>query len=114
LGEMPGGAISTSDLSNVAAEVCRDHLFDPRAANFKLPSGYRLVLAGEAAIANRPLAALLRASPQYGSFALGSLCFLSVGSFMVDDTPVQSVSPMAAFQEGWTSPSGLYRFAPQQ
>jgi len=105
MGDLPGGAISASDMSDVAAEICRDHLLDPRAATLKLPSGYRLVLAGEAAIANRSLAAVLRASPQYASYALGTLCFLSVGSFVVDGTPVHSVSPMpVAFW--WASAAG--------
>ena len=39
-------------MRGVTAEICRDHLFDPQAAKFKLPAGYRLMLAAEGANAD--------------------------------------------------------------
>ena len=104
-GELPRGAVSTSETHGVAAEICREHLFDPEAASVKLPTGYRLTLAAEAANKNPALETLLRTHPKLRSYATGSLCFLSVGSFVVDSTPTQGVDPMpVAFW--WASASG--------
>lgn len=104
-GDLPGGALSTSEMRGVAAEICRDHLFDPHAARRELPAGYRLILAAEAANADPKLAALLRTHPRLRGYALGSLCFLTVASFVIDDTPVHPVGPMPiAFW--WASAEG--------
>lgn len=92
-------------MRGVAAEICRDHLFEPEAAPYKLPAGYRLILAAEAANADPSLDGMLRTNPRLRSYALGSLCFLSVDSFVIDNTPVRSVSPMPmAFW--WASAEG--------
>jgi hypothetical protein len=92
-------------MRGVAAEICRDHLFDPQAANFKLPAGYRLTLAAEATNANPALEALLRNNPGLLNYARGSLCFVSVDSFVIDNTPVHSARPMPmAFW--WASAEG--------
>lgn len=104
-GELPGGSVSTSEMHGVAAEICRDHLFDPQAAKVTLPAGYRLILAEEAASANPALEALLRSNPRQSSYALGTLCVLSVAAFVVDNTVVHSSRPMPmAFW--WASAEG--------
>jgi hypothetical protein len=104
-GDLPDGSLSTSEMGGVSAEICRDHLFDPQAANVALPAGYRLISAAEAANADPSLAALLRRNPRQSGYALGSLCFLSVASFVVDNTAVHSVNPMPiAFW--WASAEG--------
>lgn len=93
-GELPAGAISTSETQGVAAEICRDHLFDPALAPARLPDGYRLVLASERASLQPALAALLQVEPARRSHALGTLCFLSVGRLVVDDVPVRAAYPL--------------------
>lgn len=90
-GELPPGARSVSELSDVAAEICRDHLFDPAAAGVSLPAGYRWVTVEESAKSDPAVAAFLREHPQVARYALGSVCFLSVGRFLVD-----GVSPVPA------------------
>ena len=36
-GPLPAGAVSTNVVSEVSAEICRDHLFDPSRVKPKLP-----------------------------------------------------------------------------
>ena len=104
-GDLPAGPISVSETEDVAAEICRDHLFDPAAATARLPAGFRLILAAEAATKDPALRLLLDAHPKLRSHALGSLCFLSVGRFVVDGSPVQASKPMPlAFW--WASAEG--------
>jgi hypothetical protein len=64
-GKLPAGAISTNVVKDVHAEICRDHLFSPSLVDAK-----------------------------YSGYAVGSLCFMSVGSFDVDGEPVQSPGPI--------------------
>lgn len=102
---LPEGMISTSEMEGVAAEICRDHLFDPGVAKIALPAGYRLVRAAEAAQANPALAALIRDDPRLGDYGQGSLCFLSAARFVVDDVSVHAGEPVpAAFW--WASAKG--------
>jgi hypothetical protein len=44
-GNLPPGALSTNEVSDVSAEICRDHLFDPKLVPARLPTGYRLIAA---------------------------------------------------------------------
>ncbi len=83
-GELPPGAQSVSELSDVAAEICRDHIFDPTTAGVSLPAGYRWVTVEESAKNDPAVAALLREHPKVARYALGSVCFMSVGRFLVD------------------------------
>ncbi len=104
-GDLPAGAISISETADVAAEICHDHLFDPTAATAKLPAGFRLILAEEASTKDQSLRALVQANPRLRTYALGSLCFASVGQFTVDGTTVQSAGSVAmAFW--WASAEG--------
>ena len=80
----PAGAISTSELSGVQAEICRNHLFDPAGTSVKLPAGYRLLRAEEVAASDATVAALLRANAVPKTHAFGSLCFVSASTFIVD------------------------------
>ena len=96
LGELPAGAISTSETSGVSAEICRDHLFDPVSAGIKLPDGYRLRTAAEVAASDPSLASLLEANPATREFAVGSLCLMSFDTFIVDGQPVARSRDMAA------------------
>jgi hypothetical protein len=90
-GTLPPGARSVSELSDVAAEICRDHLFDPATTGVSLPAGYRWVTVEESAKSDPAVATFLREHPQVARYALGSVCFLSVGRFLVD-----GVSPVPA------------------
>lgn len=104
-GELPSGAVSTSETYDVAAEICRDHLFNPAMTQARLPNGFRLILASDAAGKDHALAELLQANPALRSYALGTLCFLSVGKLVVDGAPVQASYPLpAAFW--WASAEG--------
>ncbi len=89
-GPLPAGAASTNVVKDVHAEICRDHLFDPSAVANLLPPEYRLVTASEAATKDPALAKLLAADAKLATHALGSLCFMSVGSFVVDGLRVPS------------------------
>jgi len=96
-GALPAGWTSVSEVSDVAAEICRDHLFDPAVVAGRLPAGFRLVTVAEGAQEDPALARFLQANPRYSGYALGSLCFLSAGKFVVDGVRVQSPGriPMA-------------------
>jgi hypothetical protein len=93
-GELPPGARSTNVVSDVQAEICRDHLIEPSFVKSQLPTGYRLVLADEYAQGDPSVASFLKASDaKYKSYAVGSLCFMSVGSFVVDGTQLTKGTP---------------------
>ncbi|MDX1997911.1 MAG: hypothetical protein SF066_09355 [Thermoanaerobaculia bacterium] len=97
-GVLPAGAASTNVVTDVRAEICRDHLFDPSRAEIRLPKDYRLMLASEYAEQDPSVADLLKSDAKYSAYAVvGSLCFMSVGSFVVDgqSTPSQDPIPMA-------------------
>ena len=95
-GALPAGSISTSWMSGVRAEICRDHLFDPALATARLPSGYRLLRAEEVAQSDASLAGLLRQQPDARRHAVGSLCFLSAEVFDIDGAAVVGAEPLAA------------------
>jgi hypothetical protein len=96
-GTLPAGMVNTSEISDVFAEIARDHLFDPAKVVARLPAGYRLITAAECAREDPAVAALLKASPQYAHFGVGSLVFMSVGKFLVDGASVSAPgrTPMA-------------------
>lgn len=96
-GQLPAGAISTNVVKDVHAEICRDHLFNPSLVEAGLPKGYRLILAAEYAKGNPGVADLLKSDSKYSAYAVGSICFMSVGSFVVDGVRVNSSeqTPMA-------------------
>ncbi len=94
LGKLPAGASSTNLVSDVAAEICRDHLFDPAFVQTALPKGYRLIRLNEYAKGDADAAQLLGQTPALQDYAVGSLCFMSVGHFVVDDKRIESPSPM--------------------
>jgi len=93
-GKLPAGAISTNVIKDVHAEICRDHLFDPSLIDARLPKDYRLILAAEYAKDDPGVAELVKSAVKYSAYAVGSLCFMSVGSFEVDGKPVQSQGPI--------------------
>lgn len=93
-GKLPAGAISTNVVKDVHAEICRDHLFSPSLVDARLPTGYSLILAAEYARDNPGVAELVKRDAKYSGYAVGSLCFMSVGSFDVDGEPVQSPGPI--------------------
>jgi hypothetical protein len=95
-GKLPATPISTNITTKVSAEICRDHLFDPSSAKTTLPNGYRLILAAEAAKEDPDVASLLKANPKIAAHAVGSLCFMSVGSFDVDGVRAHAINPMPA------------------
>ncbi|NMD08004.1 MAG: hypothetical protein GYA66_08505 [Phyllobacteriaceae bacterium] len=92
-GELPAGAISTNVVKDVRAEICRDHLFDPSLVKARLPTGYRLILAAEYGKGDPDVARLVSSNAKYSAYAVGSLCFMSVGSFVVDGTRMGSHEP---------------------
>lgn len=93
-GVLPAGATSTNVVTDVRAEICRDHLFDPSWFETRLPKDYRLILASEYAQQDPGVADLLKSGTKYSGYAVGSLCFMSVGSFVVDGKSVQSQDPI--------------------
>jgi hypothetical protein len=104
-GPLPAGVLSTNVVSEVGAEICRDHLFDPSLVRPRLPEGYRLILAAEYSRDDPAVAELLQRHPQYATHAVGSLCFMSVGSFVVDGVRINSTDPTPmAFR--WTRAAG--------
>jgi hypothetical protein len=92
-GELPSGALSTNEVTEVAAEICRDHLFDPERAGARLPSGYRMVRAAETAQGDPAIAGLIKGKPELDGHAVGSLCFVSAGRFVVDGVRVNPDAP---------------------
>lgn len=87
-GELPHGALSSSKLSDIRAEICRDHLFDPKAIRPNLPAGFRLVSAATYSRNDAGIAALIARDARYADYGVGSLCFVSGGSFLVDEIRV--------------------------
>lgn len=92
-GKLPPGAISTNVVKDVSAEICRDHLFDPSSIVARLPKDYRLILAAEYAREDPGVADLTKSNAKYSTYAVGSLCFMSAGSFVVDGVRVHSTGP---------------------
>ncbi|APV48312.1 hypothetical protein BWI17_00610 [Betaproteobacteria bacterium GR16-43] len=92
-GRLPPGATSTNVVTDVSAEICRDHLFAPSLIVTRLPKDYRLVLAAEYAREDPGVADLIKSNVKYSTYAVGSLCFMSVGSFLVDGVRVHSAGP---------------------
>ena len=105
-GDLPPGALSTNEVTEVSAEICRDHLFDPNLVRARLPSGYRLISAAEYAKDDPGVAELIKGKKMYHDYAVGSLCFVSVGSFVVDGVRVHSPAhtPMAFWWVHATGP----------
>jgi hypothetical protein len=100
---LPAGAISSSEMSGVKAEICRDHLVDPASVALRLPDGFRLRTAEEFASKDPTLASLLQLNPAAKDYAVGSLCFLLASKFVVDGVPLRSPKPMAFW---WVAASG--------
>lgn len=92
-GELARTAISVSELTEVEAEICREHLLDPSGVKVRLPAGYRLTMASELARKNQKLASLIARDARYSSYAIGSLCFMSTGSFVVEGVRAHSPGP---------------------
>lgn len=104
-GELPPDSISVSEMGDVAAEICGDHLFDPAVVNARLPAGHRLVLAAEAAGKDAAVRSLIEADANRRTLAIGSLCFLSFGRFEVDGraVPIRRAMPAAFW---WAATEG--------
>lgn len=93
-GSLPSGALSTNEATDVSAEICRDHLFNPKLVRARLPKGYRLIPAAEYAKEDSGVADLIRSKKRYRAYAVGNLCFMSVGSYVVDGVRVHSAAPI--------------------
>ena len=104
-GSLPPGALSTNEVTDVSAEICRDHLFNPKLAKARLPKGYSLIQAADYAKEDPGVAELIKSKKSFRNYAVGSLCFMSVGSFVVDGVRVNSAgqTPMAFW---WARASG--------
>lgn len=92
-GDLKAGAISVAEQSGVQCELCRDHLFDPARVRARLPEGYRFVSAEAYAAEDSSVAALLAKHPSYSKLVVGSLCFMSVDTFLVDGHRVHGKGP---------------------
>lgn len=55
-----------------------------------------MILAAEAAKDDPDMASLIKANPKVAAHAVGSLCFMSVGSFDVDGVRAHTIDPMPA------------------
>lgn len=105
LGELPPAASSTNVVSDVGAEICRDHVFDPAKVSLTLPKGYQLVRLNEYSQGDPDAAKLLGQNSALASYAVGSLCFMSVGKFVIDGkTVTPSPMPMAFWWARATGP----------
>lgn len=89
-GTLPSGPLSTNEVTDVSAELCRDHLFNPKLARARLPKGYRLIPAAQLATDDPGVAALIKNSKTLRDYGVGSLCFVSAGSFVVDGKRVNA------------------------
>lgn len=94
LGKLPADARSTNLVKDVGAEICRDHVFDPSRTAAVLPKGFRLISLDEYAKGDPAAAKLLTQTPALAKHAVGSLCFMSVGTFVIDGKPLDTPSPM--------------------
>jgi hypothetical protein len=100
-GALPDGATSTAEATEIGAEICCDLLLNPSQIRQELPDGYRLLTAREIAVEDPGIGKLLgdRNSTTGGArlaeYAVGSLCFLSVGNAMVDGVRVHGPGPTA-------------------
>lgn len=104
-GELPNGSVGTAETHGVLAEICREHVFDPKAASTTLPQGYRFTLVSEVASKSRSLESLLQSNPRVRNFALGVLCFVSADRLVIEGSPIQIISPArGAFW--WAAVSG--------
>ena len=99
-GTLPDGAIVVAETSGIGAEICRDLLLNPAHIQQRMPTGYRLLTASELAADDPGIDQLLRdapATPDGGNalagFAVGSLCFVSVGTAVVDGVRVHGPGP---------------------
>lgn len=103
-GELPPAASSTNVVSDVRAEICRDHVFDPAKISLTLPKGYQLLGLSEYSQGDPDAAKLLKQNAALANHAVGSLCFMSVGKFLVDGkTMTPTPMPMAFW---WARASG--------
>jgi len=98
-GDLALGATSYSAMSDVQAEICLDHLFDPSSLNLYLPAGYRLISAATLAKQDSDIASLVKRGRRYATYAVGTLCFLSVEVFVVDG--VRAHTPRATASAFW-------------
>jgi hypothetical protein len=98
-GALPDGASSTAEASGIGAEICRDLLLSPLRIRQDLPANYRLLTAREIATEDPGINRLLGdQDPMAGGanlaeYAVGSLCFLSVGNAVVDGVRVHGPGP---------------------
>jgi hypothetical protein len=92
-GELAQGALSSVDVSDVHAELCVDHLVDPRSLHVRLPVGYRLMQAASLAASDPAIGSVLQRDSRYTTFVVSTLCFVSAGRFVVDGVPAQTSGP---------------------
>ena len=99
-GALPEGAIVIAEATGIGAEICHDLLLDPARVRQKLPDGYRLLTARELAADDpgidqllRDQATIARGGKELAGFAVGSLCFLSVGNAVIDGVRVHGPGP---------------------
>lgn len=100
-GDLAPDAISTAEQSGVHAEICRDHLLDPVRLSVTLPENYVLLSASRLAANDPALAAFLKATPQYASHFVGSLCFMLSDNFDVDGARAVAVGRPAPMAFWW-------------
>lgn len=98
-GPLPDGASSTGEVSGVGAEICRDLLLNPLRIRQDLPADYRLLTAREVATEDPRINQFLgdqdpvARGASLSEYAVGSLCFLSVGNSVVDGVRVHGPGP---------------------
>lgn len=86
LGELPAGAISGFEVSDVGVELCRRHFFSTSDTPVAMPVGYRLVKLSESRVPAE--VALVRQRPDLGDYAKGTFCFVEAGVHKINGRDV--------------------------
>ena len=88
-------------------ERLADFLFDPSSVSVRLPDVYRLLTVADRAKQDAAVRARLEQDPRHATNALGTLCFVALSSFIVDDVLVHQpgVAEMAFWWARTEGPS---------
>jgi hypothetical protein len=104
-GELPPGATSITEYRDVSGEICGDHILNPVLVQPSLPTGYRLMSAADYAKEDPDITALVKRDERYANYGVGTLCFVSLSSFLVAGVPAHEPG-VAAMAFWWVRAEG--------